>query len=55
MWAHDLFLHLWGGEEYRLLSAKHKVEIENKVYFLSVGDTLWWDGSEWKMGIPPLA
>jgi hypothetical protein len=54
MWAPDLFLHQCGGEEYRLLSAKHKVEIENKVYFLSVGDTLWWDGSEWKMGIPPL-
>jgi hypothetical protein len=50
MWAPDLFLHQWGGEEYRDLSAKHKVEIDNKVYFLSVGDLLWWDGSEWKIG-----
>jgi hypothetical protein len=50
MWAPDLFLHQWGGEEYRDLSAKHKVEIDDKVYFLSVGDLLWWDESEWKVG-----
>jgi hypothetical protein len=50
MWAPDLFLNQWGGEEYRDLSSKHKVEIDEKVYFLSVGDTLWWDGSEWKIG-----
>ncbi len=50
MWAPDLFLNQWGGEEYRALSAKHKVEIENKVYFLSLGDVLWWDNGEWKIG-----
>lgn len=50
MWAPDLFLNQWGGEEYRDLSSKHKVEIDEKVYFLSIGDTLWWDGREWKMG-----
>jgi hypothetical protein len=50
LWAPDLFLHQWGGEEYRDLSAKHKVEIDEKVYFLSIGDLLWWDGSEWKIG-----
>jgi hypothetical protein len=50
MWAPDLFLHQWGGEEYRDLSAKHKVEIDNKVYFLSVGDLLWWDEGQWKIG-----
>jgi hypothetical protein len=54
MWATDLFLHQWGGEEYRDLSAKHKVELDNKVYFLSVGDLLWWDESEWKIGKPVL-
>ena len=50
MWPTDLFLHQWGGEEYRDLSSKHKVEIDHQVYFLSVGDLLWWDGSQWKMG-----
>ncbi len=50
MWALDLFLHQWGGDEYRDLSAKQKVEIEGKVYFLSVGDLLWWDENEWKVG-----
>lgn len=50
MWAPDLFLHQWGGDEYRDLSAKQKVEIDNKVYFLSVGDLLWWDQDEWKVG-----
>jgi hypothetical protein len=50
MWAPDLFLHQWGGDEYRDLSAKQKVEIEGKVYFLSVGDLLWWDENEWKVG-----
>ncbi|HEX2580105.1 MAG TPA: hypothetical protein VHK67_06875 [Rhabdochlamydiaceae bacterium] len=50
MWAPDLFLHQWGGDEYRDLSAKQKVEIDNKVYFLSVGDLLWWDQCEWKVG-----
>ncbi len=50
MWAPDLFLHQWGGEEYRDLSAKNKVEIDNKVYFLSVGDLLWWDEGQWKTG-----
>jgi hypothetical protein len=54
MWAPDLFLHQWGGEEYRDLSVKHKVEIDNKVYFLSVGDLLSWDGDEWKIGNPVL-
>jgi hypothetical protein len=50
MWAPDLFLHQWGGEEYRDLSAKQKVEIDNKIYFLSVGDLLYFDGGEWKVG-----
>jgi len=50
MWAPDLFLHQWGGEEYRDLSAKQKVEIDNKIYFLSVGDLLFFDGCEWKVG-----
>ena len=54
MWPTDLFLHQWGGEEYRDLSAKHKVEIDHKVYFLSVGDLLSWDGSEWKIGTTTL-
>ncbi len=54
MWAPDLFLHQWGGDEYRDLSAKQKVEIDNKVYFLSVGDLLWWDQNEWKVGKPVL-
>jgi hypothetical protein len=54
MWAPDLFLHQWGGEEYRDLSAKQKVEIDSKVYFLSVGDLLWWDQNEWKIGKPVL-
>ncbi len=50
MWAPDLFLNQWGGEEYRDLSSKHKVEIDERVYFLSVGETLWWDGNQWKIG-----
>jgi hypothetical protein len=50
MWAPDLFLHQWGGDEYRDLSSKQKVEIDGKVYFLSVGDLLWWDENEWKVG-----
>jgi len=54
MWAPDLFLHQWGGDEYRDLCAKQKVEIDNKVYFLSVGDLLWWDQDEWKVGKPVL-
>lgn len=54
MWAPDLFLHQWGGDEYRDLCAKQKVEIDNKVYFLSVGDFLWWDQDEWKIGTPIL-
>jgi hypothetical protein len=49
MWAPDLFLHQWGGDEYRDLSSKQKVEIDEKVYFLSVGDLLWWDENEWKV------
>jgi hypothetical protein len=54
MWAPDLFLHQWGGDEYRTLSSKQKVEIDGKVYFLTVGDFLWWDESEWKVGKAPL-
>ncbi len=54
MWAPDLFLHQWGGEEYRDLSAKHKIELDNKIYFVSVGDLLWWDGGEWQIGKPIL-
>lgn len=50
MWAPDLFLNQWGGDEYRDLSAKHKVEIDDKVYFLSVGDLLSWDEGQWKIG-----
>jgi hypothetical protein len=50
MWAPDLFLHQWGGDEYRDLSSKQKVEIDGKVYFLSVGDLLWWDENEWQVG-----
>ncbi len=50
MWPPDLFLHQWGGEEYRDLSSKQKVEIDGRVYFLSVGDFLWWDENEWKVG-----
>lgn len=50
MWAPDLFLHQWGGDEYRDLSTKQKVEIDGKIYFLSVGDLLWWDENEWKVG-----
>jgi hypothetical protein len=51
-WAPDMFLHQWGGEEYRDLSSKHKIEIDNRVYFLSIGDTLWWDGDAWNTGSP---
>ncbi|HEY4831603.1 MAG TPA: hypothetical protein VIH61_03485 [Waddliaceae bacterium] len=50
MWAPDLFLHQWGGDEYRDLSSKQKVEIDGRVYFLSVGDLLWWDENEWQVG-----
>ena len=47
-----MFLQQWGGEEYRSLSSKVKLEIGGKVYFLTEGETLWWDGYEWKTGVP---
>ena len=54
MWAPDMFLHQWGGDEYRELGSKHKIEIDNKVYFLAVGDSLWWEGGSWNTGPQPL-
>lgn len=51
-WAPDIFLSQWGGEEYRLLGKKNKIEIGGRVYFLAVGETLWWDGEEWQAGEP---
>jgi hypothetical protein len=50
-WAFDRLLHDWGGEEYRFLSLKHKVQIGSSVHFLDVKDCLWWDGSTWKPGL----
>ncbi|MGH7889677.1 MAG: hypothetical protein ACRENF_03920, partial [Thermodesulfobacteriota bacterium] len=54
LWVPDLFLNQWGGEEYRDLSSKHKIEIEGKVHFVAVGDILWWDGNQWSNGAPML-
>jgi hypothetical protein len=49
-WGPDLFLQQYGGEEYRPLYTKCKIEIGGNIYFLSIGDTLWWDGQYWKAG-----
>ncbi len=53
MWTSDQLLHQWGGEEYQELSTKHKVELGSRVYFLEMGDTLWWDGLAWRRGEEP--
>ncbi len=50
LWKPDLFLSQWGGEEYKSLSSKYRVEIADRIFFLSVGDLLWWDGDEWQRG-----
>lgn len=52
VWTSDQLLHQWGGEEYHDLSLKHKVELGGRVYFLDVGDKLWWDGMAWRRGAP---
>lgn len=59
IWGPDLFLQQWGGNDYRDLSRKFKIEVGKSVYFVSAGDLLWWDGVEWRdsdpSGYPPLA
>jgi hypothetical protein len=47
LWGSDQLLHSFGGEEYYNLGIQHKVELGSRVYFLSVGATLWWDGNAW--------
>ncbi len=54
MWAPDLFLSQWGGEEYRELSSKSKLEVDHRVHFLNPGDILWWDGGAWQTGFPEI-
>ena len=54
-WGRDLFLQHWGGDEYQDLSFKQKVEIGGRIYFITTGDFLFWDGDVWKIGKPPLA
>lgn len=50
VWAFDQFLQEWGGDEYRLLTLKTKVQIGSAVHFLDVKGLLWWDGSSWREG-----
>jgi hypothetical protein len=47
LWASDIFLKEWGGDEYKPLSQKNKISIGNEVYFLQPGDCLWWHGDHW--------
>ncbi len=46
-WGTDVFLAGWGGDEYRNLTQKVKVAIGPSVYFLNVGDCLYWNGEKW--------
>lgn len=52
-WGQDMFLVQMGGEEYKELASKYKIEIDNQVYLLAIGDCLWWDGTTWKQETKP--
>ncbi len=49
-WGTDVFLAGWGGDEYRNLTQKIKVAIGPSIYFLNVGDCLYWNGEKWTEG-----
>ena len=48
-WGGDALMQHYGGDEYKLLQGKHKMEFsDGHVGFVSAGDYLMWDGQQWQ-------
>ena len=51
-WGSDILLKKYGGEDYKSLAEKHKIEIASEsgpqYYFCEVEDFLQWDSGSWK-------
>ncbi len=53
-WGKDRLLEAYGGDEYRMLREKEKIQVgsdegSSSVYFVSSGDFLIWDDGKWKL------
>jgi hypothetical protein len=48
-WGPDIFLQNYGGEEFKSISGKQKVEFPNSLCFVSEGDYLTWEDGQWRV------
>ena len=51
-WGKDRLIEAYGGEEYRILREKEKIQLgqddSEMVFFVSSGDFLVWDDGKWR-------